>query len=305
MHTHTASASPADISLWRLAAAGLALLPAFLLNSQDVMMATLIMGPSHALLAFLAQRKAGYYRERRRNALFLSLFAMAIAAGLAFPLYFIFFVSGFFILHNFLDDIVLFNTTPNGSTQAVGLYAFLLFLVINIDSSFDLHLMRDYIWLWAAGLPLTALLVARERHTPQAQYLFFIWMNALALLALSWLATGTAMERLPVENVFCFLVVTHYLNWYVYIFKKKQAREPRRPGELRSYVRQCLISNAFFVALFFFTRQLGQDYGLMGSLAGLVYVGVFHVVTFNIFTFMHLATTARADDYIPKLTRAS
>jgi|GEM_PF-4709471 len=288
-----------DLGNWRFIAALIAMFPVFLLNAHDVFMVTQIMGPSHAILAFIAQRRMGYYANPAKAWFFIGLFAAAILAGLVIPLHFVFFVASFFVLHNLLDDIVLFNTKPTGRTQVVTGYAFLIFLLINIDSAYNQHLVRDWLPYLALGLPVCAALMWGQSNTPQFRFLFYITALAFVMLALSYLAVD-ALEvgRLPVENVFCFLVLTHYINWYIFIWLKKKARGDA--ADTKRYVRQCLISNGFFVALFVFCINAVQSDAVIGEIAAVIFVLIFHFVAFHVFTFMHLATTVRIDDYIPK-----
>lgn len=261
-------------------------------------MVTQIMGPSHALLALLAQTRAGVYRHAPgKIVFFLALFALAIAAGVLSPLSFVFFVSTFFVLHNFLDDIVLFNTTPTWRTQTLTAFAFIVFELINVDSTYNTGLLPGHIGpLAIGGVALCAGVMLGQSKTPQFPFLVYIAAHALGLLALAWLVPG----GLAVENVFCFLVLCHYLNWYVYIYKKKRARTDR-PQELRAYLRQAIGSNAFFVSLFMLCAWgVGFD-GMAGGIAALVYFGVFQAIAFNVFTFMHLAMTLRPGDYVPRI----
>lgn len=66
------------------------------------------------------------------------------------------------------------------------------------------------------------------------------------------------------------------------------------------YVRHCLISNGFFVGLFIFCMLAIQSDAVIGEVGAVIFLLVFHFVAFHVFTFMHLATTVRIDDYIPK-----
>lgn len=289
-----------ELGNWRLAGAFIALFPVFLLNAHDVFMVTQIMGPSHAILAFLAQRRTGYYRNPVRAWGFAALFAAAIAAALLSPLNFVFFVASFFVLHNFLDDPVLFNIAPTWRTQLLTAYAFLIFLLINIDSAYNLYLVREYLPYLALGLPVCIAAMWGQAKTPQFRFLFYITASAFTMLALSRLAIGALdIGRLPVENVFCFLVLTHYINWYIFIYKKKKARGDA--GETIRYVNHCLISNGIFAGLFIlYTVLIGFD-DMRGEFAALLYLVIFHFVAFHIYTFMHLATTLRISDYMPRL----
>lgn len=292
-----------ELGNWRLVAALIALFPVFLLNAHDVFMVTQIMGPSHAILAFLAQRRMGYYRNPVRAWGFIALFAAAIAVAILSPLNFVFFVASFFVLHNFLDDIVLFNTIPNWRTRLLTAYAFLIFLLINVDSAYNLYLVRDYLPYLALGLPVCAAAMIGQSRTPQFRFLFYITANAFTMLVLSHLAIGAIdVGRLPVENVFCFLVLTHYINWYIFIYQKKKARGDA--ADTSRYVRHCLVSNGFFVSLFILSMYMIDFDDVRGAIGALIFVAVFHFVAFHIYTFMHLATTVRISDYIPKLKAA-
>lgn len=293
-----------DITKWRLGNALLAMLPVFLFNAHDVFAVTQVMGPSHALLAFLAQKRMGQYQNKTKAWFFIALFMLAIASGAAFPLHFVFFVSSFFVLHNFLDDIVLFNTVPTWRTQLLTFYATAIFILIDVDSAYNMHLVQAWLPYLALGLPVCIWAMIGQRNTPQFAFLFYMLAMAFVMLALSYLAIGGTPGRLPVENVFCFLVLTHYLNWYVYIYKKKKARTDK-PQEVRAYVQQAVGCNAFFLGLYIACLTIVPFDNYAGQAMAIVFVLVFDAIAFHVFTFMHLATTVRINDYIPKLRRGS
>lgn len=298
-----APATQPELGNWRLVAALIALFPVFLLNAHDVFMVTQIMGPSHAILAFLAQRRMGYYQNPVRAWGFIALFAAAIAVAILSPLNFVFFVASFFVLHNFLDDPVLFNIKPTGRTQLLTAYAFLIFLLINIDSAYNLYLVRDNLPYLALGLPVCIAAMWGQSKTPQFKFLFYITATAFTMLVLSHLAIGALdVGRLPVENVFCFLVLTHYINWYIFIYQKKRARGD--VADTNRYVKQCLLSNGIFVGLFVLSMYMVNFDDVRGEIGAVMFLLIFHFVAFHIYTFMHLATTVRVSDYIPKFKAA-
>lgn len=282
--------SKSSLLLGRAIIAFLVLGILLLLEPYMAVMLFVVLGHGHCILTNIEQYRQKKY-SRSKLPVYIFFMLLALIALYLNTSAFIFFVSIFFLLHNFLDDMKLLQTIHKG-------YAVLatapLFLFVSL-SSYDT--LMSGATLGKAAIPLyvsfavVTLFILSKKELRSDAYLQFILPVTFLLMTCFF-----ANPHIETQKLFAFIIISHYANWYLHIFQKYKAIKPEK---LRPYFFEVFTIN-FMIILIFAAFMLAYG-GLAQALENPFYKVIFAPAYFYVWTFMHLIVTFRSEDY--KLNR--
>ena len=245
-----------------------------------------VLGQAHFSLTYLDHFKKGRYSKK--GALLYLIAALAAFSALTMSMNpFILFVSVFFLLHNFFDDMRLLKDQNRPYALLATAPLFILLSLASYDSLFS----SDFLAVAALPLSLVFILIgiflASQKAIRSHPYILYI-LGISALL----MTTYNLFPEIGAERLFAFIILSHYFNWYWHIYKKY---EPSAARQRSAYVRECLIVNGIIITVFsgFLIAYGGMENAIGHPLYTLVYTPYY----FYAWTLMHLLVTLRGEDY--------
>lgn len=262
------------------------LVTVLLLAPYQAIMVFVVLGHGHINLTYLDHFKKGRY-SKTGPLLFLMALLAAFAA-LNFNMgYFILFVSVFFVLHNFFDDMRLLGDRNRALALLATAPLFAFMCLASSDSILGTGFLPVAAFpLLLAFLPVAVFLLAKKasRSSPYIVYTLGISATLMAVYQI--------IPDMGPERFFAFIILSHYFNWYWHIYKKF---DPSMIAARRTYVRDCLMMNGFFIAVFigFIAAYGGTEEAVTNPVFTLFYTPY----NFYVWTLMHLLVTFRREDY--------
>ncbi len=259
-----------------------ALLPVVLLSDDWILRLYIVFGQAHFLLAYLYTKKAGKF-NRTYVAKFLFLLIVVGLTSFIIPrndLYFITIAGLIFVFHYINDE---FKLGALGSlrnklllTTAVALAFTSLFLVKMFSSSVGLVYVMGVGALFFAALFAREMVVQKAITRQNAAPLLFFLLNIAAPVYLVF------NENISVIQVLGFIILFHYIRWYIYYLQKFKG------AELAFYLRAVALCNIFVLLV-------ALEYMFAGY-SGLLYV-FFDPNFFYGWTVIHVFLSVRREDY--------
>lgn len=245
-----------------------------------------LLGQSHVNLAYLEHFRQKKYTRAGfvRYVLFITLAFIALGLNVSC---FVLFVSVFFLMHNFFDDMRMLRSTLRGYAILCSLPIFLFLSFAAYDSlmsSSTLDIMTIPLYVTAIGVTM---LVLCKKDVWEDHYIKYVLTLTFFLMTYFLFNPQIGPERL-----FAFIIITHYLNWYWQILKKYQAISPAR---VRPYIVEAISAN-FMVIIIFLAFVFVYD-GIAGATQNPIYQLMYTPAFFYVWTLMHLMVTLRSEDY--------
>lgn len=257
-----------------------------LLTPYQAVFLFVVLGQGHINLTYLDHARKGRLTKTGVVLFFVALLAAFAALSLN-TLLFILFVSVFFLLHNFFDDMRLLKD-PNRPYALAATAPLLTFLVLaSSDSLLGTALLDGAALPLFAAHILVSIAVTITGHLRPSAYLLYVVGTGFLLMG-----TYQIFPEIGSERLFAFIILSHYINWYWHLYKKFG---PDALKERRVYVRDCVVANAFIIAAF---AGFILVYGSAGAATvNPVYTLFYTPSFFYVWTLMHLLVTFRRADY--------
>lgn len=179
------------------------------INQRYVVLATIVGGQAHFLMAYIYQ-----YRGRRMNRLYVGVALLLLCLGVcvyayvpfAFRLMY-FFVAVVFGTHFALDEITLHDETWTFEKIVSGIGFVLLFITAHIYMMFP-----SFAWLplMVSLFFLSGMFIRLIRHAWPTKAERYLWYLALLFMAVMVYPHGIMPYMLSM-----FIVMLHFVNWLV------------------------------------------------------------------------------------------
>lgn len=259
------------------------------LHWTKVVLLYIVLGQGHFLIAYLYQFKAG---KMNRGYLTVAAGSLLLITGvyLRWPHYraLVAVTTIYFLVHMLLDELYLMRfpmnlrESPMNFARALEMTpVFLLYSARVVEALFSRFrwgstTLGDLaLYLSWASLAAYLILLLRGRHRPDGQSAYFLSWSALLL----WAVHSGWLVRIPTGKLTGFIIIYHYLAWYLHYFLNLP------PGPKRStYSFRVLGINALVLTCFGVWGQKGPGRYF------------FQNDYFYIWTLLHLITSTRLSD---------
>lgn len=272
-------------------------LPLFLMMAHPytVLNAYIALGQAHFLLTYLEQWKNGAYTEKG-FILYAAAFIVALVCVSVSRDGFIFFVAAFFLLHSFFDDLRLMKARPG--REAVLHAAPHLSLALAVSSDALIHTgLSPYVFPASVIGYAATLLYALVRRRCAPYILYCLCITPVVFLIYRCSMQGALAAEGAAIRIFGLIILSHYFNWYAYIYHKFAALSPQ---SVRPYLWRAAAVNVITVGGWF----LGSR-GLHLGGYDFIYRAVYYPSAFYLWTLMHLLVTMRKSGYSLKRRAAA
>ncbi len=249
------------------------------LSPNQVLIAFIVFGMGHIVIAYLYQ-----YRAKKYVRAYAGLGATALVIGLMVLLGFrqievLIVATGIAFLTHFLqDELFLSGNKPSFLRTLEMAPVWLLYTGTLLNTVMHIHVLFQFGLLAIALVAVYAILMARARKIPDALSIYFLSITAL-LLYLSLFEIFV-----PLQTLIGTLVLLHYSGWYIAYYFKVRAN----PDRLRSYLVSVLVVNAIVFTLYWFFLSIGTR-------SWLAYL--FIPVYFYVWTLVHTVFSLRMSDW--------
>ncbi len=262
------------------------LVTVLLLAPYQAIMVFVVLGHGHINLTYLDHFKKGRYSPKGPILFFVTLLAAFAALNLNMG-YFILFVSIFFVLHNFFDDMRLLGDQNRFLAILSTAPLFTFMCLASSDSILGTGVLPvAALPLLLTFIPIAAFLALRNTSRSSPYIVYTLGISSLLMVIYQ------IIPDMGPERFFAFIILSHYFNWYWHIYKKIDSSAI---AQRRIYVRDCVMANVFFIAVFigFITVYGGAEEAVTNPVFTLFYTPY----NFYVWTLMHLLVTFRREDY--------
>ena len=249
--------------------------------------AYVIFSISHFLMTHTDQWRRGVYNKKNVTTYVLIAITTALCLWLNKG-YSIIFISSFFLLHSFFDDLRLMNLTVNRYNVLAALPHIIFTAVNSFDSVMHTQGGRYAVMPAMAGY-LMILVYSIFKGLWRNAYIFYV----LCITAIIFLIYFEGPHDAAVKT-FCFILMMHYFNWYTYVYHKYKALFPEM---LRPYIWEAVCLNAVFWGSVPLSIFLARN-GLLAFNHNPLYWAIFQPYAFQLCGLTHLVVTLRKNDYL-------
>ena len=258
-------------------------------SKNSAVLLFVLFGQGHFALTYIEQLRMGMYTwTSAAKYLLFAVFSFYILS--VNPPAFILFVSIFFLLHNFFDDMRLLRTTQRACALLSTSSILLLLSALSAD-----HLLKTHIGETAALISLFLLVMSLIfcviKKALGDAYIKYI-LSVTTLLLCAYIVTLEVCS----ERLFAFIILTHYRNWYWHVYRKYKAIAPQR---VKPYFYESLLVNLLIVGVFV---GLSAYYGgpKFALESNEFFKLIYNPPNFYAWTLLHLMVTLRSNDYLPE-----
>lgn len=247
-----------------------------IVKEQTAFYAIVALGHAHFALTYLYKWRKRRYSPKSA-ALYVAGLAFCFFCAYRWPGHFPVLAGTAFVFHSAFDDVFL---TGRPLRRDHVLSAFIMALLF-FDLLCEQYLFTDFIgdrWLFVfPALALASFFSGRrESRNDPAQMWFMLLVSAVA--------AAKAVLTIPAVSYYGFLILVHYINWYVKIGWRK-----RRSEGFARFCLEIVAANILFVCgLWFYLAH--RDYSLLYHL-------IYGERAFFVWTMMHIVSTVRVQDF--------
>lgn len=228
----------------KIIAIALIYLTILLLSPPKIRALFIVLGYGHFIASYLYQ-----YRAKKMNGVFLVSYLISagivfawIASGISSLDTIILVAGSFFIIHQFYDEIRLFNLQALPAHIALLLPAGFGYFSILLNATTHLiHPVLFGVYTLLAGIACG--IYAYKKSTQPRHRFFLLYMSLLTAAACLLLLFDVAV--LPVV-IFGLLILYHYSEWYLYYAFRFWHNRSR----FRNYVGEMVAINVFIIILY-------------------------------------------------------
>ena len=251
------------------------------LPSNNLQSAYIIMGHAHFLLTYIKRLKNSAINiDYLKN--IMVYFAILVASFLASNLSqrnFTIFVSVFFLLHHFFDEMKILKIEGDFSKNLLVLLIILNFTIFGFY--FKYYIINNCL------LILNMLVIAVQFikifiKKNYDYYLIYLLLANLIILAIFKLDKVS----FSIDALWSFIIIYHYIIWYIKIADDKYRDSSRG---FFDYIKQIFFVNLGLLIFWFFYKKMPLEKEISDYF--------FSPNAFFVWTLMHLIFTLRKDDY--------
>ncbi len=282
MTTHTFRSSYVDLPVSLI----VAWLCVVSFSDQTILFFIIIFGQVHFLLSYFYSHKIGKIDALYAKKFFLALVLVGTTCFFIFSkqqfIYFlIFFTALFFVIHYFNDECRLsFGGGVRNQLFGIGAVACSFFAVFAVELFSLRPSLVVLLAVVATGLAVVFVAQRFLKTLPEERnpvFLLFFFFNIVVPFFFAF-----HPEAASINQVLGFIIIFHYVRWYLYYFQKF------RGEELDSYTSLVAWTHIFVFLLFVEYR--------LSPLSGTLYI-FFDPIFFYGWTILHIFLTLRPKDY--------
>lgn len=270
----------------RLVILAAVIMTATLLPANAVVLSYVVLGHAHFFLTYMDQNARNAYTAS-------SMMRYGALLGFAFAICslnaqgFVFFTGVFFLLHNFFDDMKLLASSRRADALAITAPIVVFTACFSCDALF-----KTDIAVWGAFIA-AAMYVITFAYCFARDSLRDPYVGYLAILTPVLFAVTLSLETARPEKLFGIIILSHYANWYYYIYRRNAAIAPQKQG---IFLKQTVLCNLAIAGAFFGLLAYGNINGVP-LLKIPAFKAFFEPDSFYVWTIMHLIVTVRPQDY--------
>jgi hypothetical protein len=213
-------------------------------SSEEVFWAFILLGHGHFLIAYLYQWKGGKITKGYKLAYIpFALIFFALVFNTNDILWLSLLTGLVFSLHFFYDELRL--TEQSGKLTDVNAIPILIPTAVYMATLIEGLTSKDiflYVYVLIAAVFVMGVFWKNDRKALLESMSVALHLFALALIALHYSPYSISMEKL-----FGFIVIFHYLSWYLYYYIRLQDMGPK----LVEYVKAVVGLNLLVIVLFY------------------------------------------------------
>jgi len=251
------------------------------LPSNNLQSAYIIMGHAHFLLTYIKRLKnsvANVYSLKSLIIYFIILFLSFSISNLNQE-NFIIFVSIFFLLHHFFDEMKILKIEGDFSKNLL-----ILLIILNF-TIFGFYFKYSIINNCLLMLNMLVIVVQFIRILIKKNYdyyLIYLLLANLIILAIFKLDK----VNFSIDALWSFIIIYHYIIWYIKIGNDKYKDSSR---SIIDYIRQIFFINLGLLIFWYFYKKMPLEKEVSNYF--------FSPNAFFVWTLMHLIFTFRKEDY--------
>ena len=256
------------------------------LPSNNLQSAYIIMGHAHFLLTYIKRLKNSAINiDYLKN--IMVYFAILVTSFLASNLSqrnFTIFVSVFFLLHHFFDEMKILKIEGDFSKKL------LILLIISNFTIFGFYFRFSAINNFLLILNILVIVVQFIKIFTKKNYdyyLIYLLLANLIILAIFKLDKVS----FSIDALWSFIIIYHYIIWYIKIADDKYKDSIR---SFFDYIKQIFFVNLGLLIFWFFYKKMPLEKEISDYF--------FSLNAFFVWTLMHLIFTIRKDDYKSTIT---
>jgi len=262
-----------------------ALAAVLFLKPEDVLTLFIVLGQAHFFGSYIYQIAGGKLRSP-----YALLYPIVLSALLGY----VFFVKDFdllvavtaiqFLVHFLQDEVRILAHKHSLFTTLSGLPIVIIYSGFIVDAIYGFAVLPYTLLTAGVVISLYIALSYRHKHTPSSADLYFhIITGILFLIAFMHFS-------IRVEELIGFLIIFHYINWYLYLFEKFRHTK----SSLRTYIRRMVLVNVLVIGAFSLYRS-----GFAEPILQFLFLPAY----FYVGTLLHTLFTVRFSDYRNSIKR--
>jgi hypothetical protein len=258
----------------------------FLLDSRVLLWVVIVLGQGHFFVSYFYLNKIGridhqYFKKFLFLLFFFGFICYAITFEMRYFDWFMFFTSMIFVLHYFYDEAKLSRVKPGRDTVLLFLPVLISFVLVYLVKYFEVTYIDPYFVLGTVSVfALLGLYKVWDDGVHGRQFLFFYCLSVF--LPLSFLF----MPNINVVQISSFIILFHYVRWYLYYYEKFSTNESKK--DLEDYINIVLWVN-LLVVLLFTLYSLDPKRGFL--------ILLFNPLAFYGWTCIHIFLSMRKTDF--------
>ena len=252
-----------------------------------VLTAYVTLSISHFLMTHIDQWRRDYY-NRKNVALYVVISLISVLCLWANKECSIVFISTFFLLHSFFDDLRLMNL-PVTRAAVLAAAPHILFIIFNtFDALINTHWAQHTV-LAALAAYFAVVLYSIFKGLWRSSYIFYVLLITPVIFLIYFYDPQNASVKM-----FGFILIMHYFNWYTYTYHKYKALSP---AKLAPYIWEAICMNGFFLSSVLLCFVIAEYNGWTDLKKNPLYWVVFQPYIFQFCGLTHIVVTMRKDDY--------
>lgn len=259
--------------LRRLAIHGFVLIVVLLLDPNDVLQLFIVLGQAHFILTYRYQTDAGWYTPKLLVVYGITLISLFyLATTRQYDEYLVVVTATHFMIHYLFDEVKLFRRELDFSFILIVFPIFFTFSYLIVSDQLGVSLPSVELLLGVAVACYAPILLSRKLDWERV-YFIAVFVAFVAASSFFWIST---------EKAFGYIILTHYLAWYVEYYVKINNAEQRK-----TYIWRVTYINVGVIALY--GAYVWMNIGALGY--------VFMPIYFYVWTLLHTLFSMRKQDY--------